>query len=599
MRVEKNQMSGENKEKIAIKTIKVIIWLSPVFLLLWLANQYILPSGKMKVVYDVTRPSPLVRNFASKEVNRLIGTKNQKGDTDYFQLILQNPLYFDVVVPRTFQSAKVTLEYQNPNNQPVIQAGLQQSNKVYYNQDLAYSSDVLNNLPFYWQKIEEGSVVLWQKNTDYFQTYKAAATNLEQNRQEIVDWKDGELRKIDDERYALNSTDTFTESKQVELAKKEKSINSEYEEKINNLLQNSSVAESLGNPRFSKIADFIGSLNSLNKDAVVSYNYNLLPFLKIANYSPASATTNISKTLRGKHEIYTYLGFQETLSFQITVQDINGSKGADPVSVSLFNADNKKIEETKLEDDGQTDSKGVVKPAREIQLRVTPNSEGIYRILIDVNDDIFIKNISSNLRYLSFKGRVYLVDNPEYRDVLVDKEVKPTTLYTNSTTVNAQTAHEANLQTVKVNGQNLVLQKVQTPVAVSNLKDITTISSPLNDVNIQGNAYFSFEKNQLFNPGNPDLSVVNKKNVDDFDFIIATYPQGESNGDWLVATTTFDSNHMYFDRGQDLIAHFIISLPGLPENHRTLKVKSITVEFARPPTDLSVITNKIKSYFKK
>ncbi|GEM_PF-3327721 len=592
-------MSAENNEKIVLKTIKAIIWLLPVFLLLWLANQYLLPLGKMKVVYDVTDPSPLVRNFASKELDRLIGTKNQKGNTDYFQLILQNPLYFDVVVPRTFQSAKVTLKYQNPDNQPVIQAGLQQANKVYYNQDLVLSNDLLNSLAIYWQKIEEGNIILWQKNTDFYQKHQAAVTNLEQKKKELSKWKDRELQKINDERCAMNLSTIFNKSKQAELVNKEKSINFEYEEKINNLYKNLPDAESMSNPKFSSIADFLGSLNSLNKNSIVSYNYNLLPFFKIANYSPANTPTNISKTLRGKHEIYTYLGPQEILTFQITVQDINDNEGPDPVIVSLYNSDSKKIQEIRLEDDGQTDASGVVEPERTLQLKAEPNLEGVYSILIDVSDDIFIKNITTNLRYLSFKGRVYLADNLVYRDVLAGKDVKSTVLYTNSTSISAQTTHQANLQTIKVNNQNLTLKKIKTPVSLSGLKDISTLNIPLNDVNIQGNDFFSFDESQLFNPNNPDLAVVSKKNVDDFDFIIANYPQAKSDGDWLVATTTFDSNHMYFDRGQDLIAHFIINLPGLPENHRTLKVKSITVEFTRPPTDLSFIINKIKSYLKK
>ena len=587
-----------NKEKTALKTIKIIIWLLPVVLVLWLANNYILPSGKMKVIYSATHYSPLVRNFASKERDRLIGTNNQKNNRDYFQLITQNPLYFDVVVPRTFQSAKVTLEYQNPNNQPVIQAGLQQSNKVFYNQDLAYTNDVLNNMPFYWQQIKEGDIILWQKNEDYFQSYNALKEAQQKARQEIETWKRTELQNLEDERFTLNSAGIYTEAKQAELLKREKAMNSQYDDKIKSLELNPEEI-SMGLPQFASVSDFEQALNDLNKKTVVSHNYNLLPFFRIADYSPASDTTKIDKTLRGKHEIYTYLGPKESLNFQLTLQDINLSKGADPINISLYNGENKKIDELKLEDDSQIEASGEVKPERTAQFDLPSPGEGTYRILIDVNDDIFIKNISTTQRYLSFKGRVYLADNSVYRNVLGNKEIKPTILYTNSTTVNAQTTHETNLQTLKVNNQNLKLQKIKTPVSVGDLQDTSVINSPVNDVDIRGNAYFAFDKNQLLGRDNPDISAVNKNNVDDFDFIIANYPQAEIDGDWLVASTTFTSEHMFFDKGQDLIARFIINLPGLPENHRALKIKSVTVEFARPPTNLSTIFNKIKSYLKK
>ena len=51
--------------------------------------------------------------------------------------------------------------------------------------------------------------------------------------------------------------------------------------------------------------------------------------------------------------------------------------------------------------------------------------------------------------------------------------------------------------------------------------------------------------------------------------------------------------HLYYNK--DNKARFIITMPGLPEGGRTLKVKEVTVLFEKEPITIRQIFSKIKT----
>lgn len=508
-------MQSHSLEKI-LKIIKVILWLIPVFVFICILNQHFVLNGKFEIKYDVVKGSKLISNFASKEPDKLIGTKNSLGNNDYFQLITVEPVYFDVKVPRPFQKATVTLKYQNPNNQPAIQLGVKQSNGAFYNKSMAFYNSFLENMPDYWNKIQEGDTYLWQKNK----------------------------------------------------------------------------------PKFSNINEFLNNLPEKNK--IAQFNYSLAPYIEMPNYQKSSKTTEIDKTLRGKHEIYTYLGKGEDLNFTFTIQDINRQIGADVTKVSVFNNKNEKVKEVSLADDGDTMADNKIFPERNLSVSMKNMPFGVYRLVIDCPDEIFIKKIVTAQHLLMFKGHVFLTDNENYKSILGDKQLTANALYTNGSYVIADTPHSSGFQNLKIGKKIVKLEEIKVTKEVSNLNGITTIVSPLNDVGLNSDGFFTFSQDQFFDANFATVDSLDSiNNIDLYDYIIAYYPRAEQDGDWLLAQTTISSPQLYFHKDGDVMANFIISLPGLYENHRFLKIKEITIRFEKEPITIHNFFPKLKSFINR
>jgi len=586
----------------AIKILKIILWLIPVFLFIWIMNKHFVPSGKLEIIYQVDKENKLVKNFASKETERLIGTKNKPGDKDYFQIITASPVYFDVKVPRSFQKANVTLKYQNPDNQPLVQLGIKQANSAFYNINMAYLNPILENLPDYWDKIQEGNVILWQKNTKYFEEKKAKQDEYDKYKKELDNWKEEELNSLNKE-FGINNTNQniLDTEKEKDFEYKKALIEVKYQQQLRINTEKNKIKER-PEPKFSSIEEFLANLPEINK--IVQYNYNLSNYIELPNYQKSYKTTEIYKSIRGIHDIYTYIGRDEDLNFTFTIQDINRHEGADPFIISIYNNQGVKVKEQTVPDDGDIKADGKVSSERIMQILMEKIPIGTYQFVIDTNDDIFIKDIITFQHLLIFKGNIYLTDNDEYKDILDEKKLEPTTIYTNSNSIRTRTSHDKGLQKIEIETggkiKYLDIDVKHVLKELNNLYNITKIISPKNDVYIEGDGYFSFEKDQMFEPSfNTVASLDNVKDIETYDFIIANYPQAKLEGDWLVTSASVSTPYLYLYKNTDLLVNFIISLPGLPENDRILKIKEVDITFEKEPITIKNFISKFKNWLNK
>jgi len=594
------------------KIIKVILWLIPLFLFILILNQHFVPTGKLDIKYNVSKDSKLVMNFASKETDKLIGTKNKPGEKEYFQLITTSPVYFDVKVPRPFQKATVSLKYQNPNSQPDIKLGVKQANEAFYYQDMAFLHPVLESLPEYWDKIQEGNLFLWQKNKKYIEEKKLKQEEFDKKSKELDIWQFDELKKLNDEykKYIINKEnkeikleDNLNETKKDEYKIKKQAIEEKYQENLDKITEENKVEER-PKPEFSSIKEFINNLPNSNK--ITQFNYDLSSYFELPYYQKSYKTIEINKSIRGKHEVYTYIGKEEDLNFTFTIQDINRHAGADVFNVTVINNKGEKVKEFSIPDDGDEKASGKVFPERNLQILMENIPYGFYRLVINTNDDVFIKKIVTFQHLLIFKGNIYLTDNEEYKVILGDKKLEPTTLYTNGSTIRARTAHDAGLQKLEIKKEKgkkinyLDINEKHTLKEFADFSDVTEISSPKNDIYIEGDGFFAFDNNQLFNPDFGTVAQLDSvSDIEAYDYIIANYLQAKQEGDWLVAKAIVEAPFLYFHKNQDITTNFIFSLPGLPENYRVLKIKEITIQFEKEPITIHNFFPKLKNFIKR
>jgi len=99
--------------KIFIRIIKILIIISPCILIGWLLWKNFVPSGNFSAVYKFER-TPWIS--ALRPGHRISEIREEDGIR--VQSLTDDPVYFDITFPITFESVVVEADYKNPLNQP-------------------------------------------------------------------------------------------------------------------------------------------------------------------------------------------------------------------------------------------------------------------------------------------------------------------------------------------------------------------------------------------------------------------------------------------------------------------------------------------------
>ncbi|MDP2683956.1 MAG: hypothetical protein Q8P20_02760 [bacterium] len=567
----------------SVLIIKILIWLTVFLLFIFIGNKNFSLNGVFNVTYDSKNKSNIITNFAAKEPYELMGHLNP--NRDYFQYITTTPVYFDVNLPRLFSKATVTVKYKNPNDQPVIRLGVKQKNDAYVYRDMAITSNQLTKLPDHWNRIQEGNVILWQKNQEYYDAKKEKLDDLEK-------WYEIQMEEVNE----IFSSEYLTPQEQNESSKMIDDVDDEYELKLIKI-NNEVIQYKSDKVNYNTIGEFINSFP--NTEEVLKYNYDLSSKVELSGYETSNQKTIINRSIRGSHNIYTYIGPGEDLDFIFTIQDANRHEGEDIMSIKVFNSKGEIVEEVDSSDDGEDMVTGQINPERRHQLLLKNLPFGTYRLSVIIPyDDIFIKKIETQQHLLMFRGNIYLTDSNEYQGFIDTDNIYPSTIYTDSSFISARTSHENSFQVLRIGNENLKIEEKHLMHRIDLDEDITPIVSPKNDIYIEGNGYFVFNKDQFFDANyNSIKNIDSVENIDDYNYIIAELPEVKKDGEWLVADAEIEVPYLYITEGKDKIAKFIIDLPGLPENNRELLIHELSIKFEKNPFTLKAAVDRIKNIF--
>lgn len=559
------------------RIIKGIFWSTFTALFAWVGYQNVVPTGKMIATYTMPNGGSQFAKLVSDDADRLVGRTTKGGQS--FLSITHPPLSFSVFAPRAFTAATVKLTYQNPDNQPVLRLGIQQAGPGFLYRDMVVNDPTLDALPAWWQKVTDGSMTLWQRNIAYEQKVESSSARKAE-RQKVID------QKFQQDVLMLEKDEARKKISAETLQKERAARTDQHDQDLAALEQQFAVDEkALGQPEYATIADFLRQTPDPQKTLLFN---TTLPPLKIANYTPATTRTVITTSLRGPHKIVTYIGKGEKLSFKLTLQDINQNSGTDPFSVAVSDV-NKTVMTQKLEPLGSEGATGIPSNEQTVTIERTGLSDGVYTLALLTDDDVFIKRIETTQRYVVFAKTLYLAENQEYAPVLGDRTFAPTTIVTDSTTLTALTEHPEGLQTLAFGAKSLTLLQVQKDYTTKLTTPPTSITAPQNDVKLSGDGYFAFTRDQMFDP--PRYSTYSQgTNLEGYDFILADYPQPQQRGDWLVAQTTM-TNEVHTNK--DHLVRFSIAMPGLADNHRTLKIHSVQVIFEKHPLTPRYLWSKL------
>lgn len=330
--------------------------------------------------------------------------------------------------------------------------------------------------------------------------------------------------------------------------------------------------------RFDTVAAFLNDLPPDGEVAVYNYEFDR-PFL-LADYEAASGLI-IDQPLRGPHRFYTYIK-DEPLDFEFKFLSLNRNKDRDAVELKLYRGD-ELIAEKQLADIGNGSDDKRTGETKRLVLSRDDLAEGMYKIDLDVNDDIVTKSIKTRQHILTILAKVWLADDDR-------SDLK---LYTDSRQVVAETTNPAKLQTIEIAGRRLKLAETYRQFGVSAGGGISEIRLPKDDVIIAGDGVFSFSSSSLINPnltkavGGVDLDR------EGINYILARYRPAKVEEGWLTATAEFDLRQAYREDGK---YNFLISIPGLKAeaaDGRAVEVGEIRIDLLG-----TTLWGKIRTYLK-
>jgi hypothetical protein len=278
------------------------------------------------------------------------------------------------------------------------------------------------------------------------------------------------------------------------------------------------------------------------KDIIIATDQDLKQIPNIIEDYQEKQTT-IPATLRGKHEFYFYT--ENQIELQIKKQDLNWYEGEDPLTITIYDINNKEIINTTIEDDGIININKNQATIQESTLNIDL-SKGIYKLEFS-NFDGLIKEIKININKIITK-RLFLADNEVYI-----QNTKETKIYTESKNLKFLTYHNEGLQNIIYNNKEFKIKNTQEE-QILELQKPTILTIPENDLIVEATSYLAFSEENYFNPFTQTITSLD--NYEQADYILTDYKQPIQDGEWIITETTFNIEDLYLeDNKLSLVFH--------------------------------------------
>lgn len=321
-----------------------------------------------------------------------------------------------------------------------------------------------------------------------------------------------------------------------------------------------------------------GFANNVNPDKKIALYYTSLDeLLLLKSGEPiTNIITVITSQLRGSHTFLVQVD-KAPLILKVTKQDFNGYEGEDKYKIIVLK-ESKTLAEQIIEDDGITQPSQIKLSSQEATITLKDINPGIYQIdLISEGkgSDSFMSKLEVNQKKIVLKNYVFLVGD------------KPSVLWTDAEKINMTTWHPEGLQTVKLNNsKELKIAELNKKYSfdlksLTDKKDAEVLSQleyPKNDVINEAEGYYAFSKDSYFNPNVIRTAIVrlsSLENLDNIDYVLTGYQKAKTDGDWLIAETTFDPKDIKIS-GDKL--YFSLEMPDLSKYGGELEIDYLEIE---------------------
>lgn len=191
-----------------------------------------------------------------------------------------------------------------------------------------------------------------------------------------------------------------------------------------------------------------------------------------------------------------FIPTSEETVFSFVIQDMNRSRGGNIVAFQLTRGSDLVSTEA-IGASGIYDKRPNAQYTKTLKLgRLSP---GIYKLSLMMDDDVFVRSISTNVRHWVMGPRAYVADEVGY-----STSTPSVTLWTNSQHLAVETAHVEGRQTVSLGTAFVDVAKthVSYPLNRTNTERDRNVSLriPKGDMRVVGDGYFAISPEALFYP---------------------------------------------------------------------------------------------------
>ncbi|MBU0732178.1 hypothetical protein KKC88_04845 [Patescibacteria group bacterium] len=442
--------------------IKVIIIGIFLLILITFLYRYFAIGGSFTANYDFSHKATYISELEPS--GRVWGREHNLSSNEYYQRVLADPVYFTAQVPRSYDSALVTIEYTNPE-QSLVELGIEKYGEGNFELK-PFEFKALDNLD--WNIIEEDGRALYQKEN-----------------------------------------------------------------------------------KFETIGDFEKNLPTDGK--IGTYHYNLNPKININDYVPSDQVKEIPLGLIGTHEFVFYLSEGEDAYLQFNFRHIDEQGDTSPINLKVKKGGVELVNESFQENAKEMDLVGL--------------GPGMVSVSITASENTKIDHLKTNLQKMVLKNKIYPADSEDVE------------LFTNSVDVNFRPWIASGLQTIQINDQDLVLNKV---MKLFNWRDNEekNIILPEGNLEIIGDGYFALDQDMFFNPDANIEKLKYYSDINSFDYIIVgNYQSPEESKDRITAMSEFNLEGVPGDRKE---LNFVLSAPGLDQVSEKIIVHNINIQLERP-----------------
>lgn len=153
-------------QKVILLVLRISIFALPLIVFCWIIYKDFVVSGKLVSQYDFKTLSPFITVLRPQ--GRVSEIKEDGGGV-FYQELKDEPVYFDVRLPRSFSKAKIRLRYKS-FHQGVIELGAMTELERWNFVLKPVENQIINFLlqdKLHWDIVREGDVILFQKQKKF------------------------------------------------------------------------------------------------------------------------------------------------------------------------------------------------------------------------------------------------------------------------------------------------------------------------------------------------------------------------------------------------------------------------------------------------
>lgn len=279
-------------------------------------------------------------------------------------------------------------------------------------------------------------------------------------------------------------------------------------------------------------------------------------------------------SLRGSHDFHV-VPVDGRIQFEFLLQDMNRSReGGKNLATFRLTRGDEILWTDALSASGLADRQPT--EPFSYKLRTSDLSPGVYKLTFTADNDMFIRQITTDARRWAMGPRVYFGDVVGYRP-----NPSPVHVWTNSLHLTVDTAHKEGLQFVRLGSVERELRDTHVSYPMDRSKDESRspvqFDAPLGNVRLLGDGYISLTREALFLPSPRRLTPQSDPKAEGIVAVLTPYEPAELLGDnwWRVQAS--------FDHLPEAALRYSLAVPSIATLRGAVDIRRAELIYERAP----------------